>query len=81
MTFNLDEEKCRAHFTKYCKSYFPTTQINGFSYRISEADVPSSCSEYFRKHWWKGPILVMTACGNFTFKLQNLISVFTHSVN
>ena len=85
ITFSLDEEICRAHFSKYCKSYFPTTQINGFSYTISEADVPSftssGCSEYFRKHRWKSPILVMTACGNFTFKIQNLIFVFTHSVN
>ena len=25
--FNLHEESCRAHFSKYCKNYFLTTQI------------------------------------------------------
>ena len=29
--FNLYEERCRVHFSKYCKSYFPTTPINGFT--------------------------------------------------
>ena len=57
--FNLHEERCRAHFSKYCKSYFPATQINGFTYIMSEETVRSfpscSCSEHFRKYWWKSP--------------------------
>ena len=59
ITFNLDEEICRAYFNKYSQSYFPTTQINGFSYTVSEEAVPSflsySYSEHFRKHRWKSP--------------------------
>ena len=61
VTFNLDGEICRAHFSEYCKSYFPTTQINDFSYIMSRAAVPSfpsySCSEHFRKHRWRSPYL------------------------
>ena len=34
--FNLQEERCRPHFSKYCKSYFLTTPINGFTYIMSE---------------------------------------------
>ena len=41
---NLDEERCRAHFSKYCKSYFSTTPINSFTYIMSEAAVPSFTS-------------------------------------
>ena len=29
--FNLHEERCRVHFSKYCKSYFPITPINRFT--------------------------------------------------
>ena len=39
MHFNLREERCRAHFSKYCKTYFPTTEINGFTYIMSEEAV------------------------------------------
>ena len=57
--FNLHEERCRAHFSKYCESYFPTTQINGFTYIMSEAVVPSfpsySCLEHFPKYRRKSP--------------------------
>ena len=57
--FNVHEESCRAYFSKYCKSYFPTTRINGFTHIMSEAAVQSfpscSCSEHFRKYWWKSP--------------------------
>ena len=48
--FNLHEERCRPHFSKYCKSYFLTTPINGFTYIMLEAAVLSfpsySCSEH-----------------------------------
>ena len=51
---NLDEERCRAHFSKYCKSYFSTTPINSFTYIMSEAAVPTftsySCLEHFQKY-------------------------------
>ena len=67
---NLHEERCRTRFSKYSKSYFPTTQINGFTYILSETAVPSfrsySCSELFWKY-----------CGNFTF---NWIFVLSYSV-
>ena len=67
---NLHEERCRTRFSKYSKSYFPTTQINGFTYILSETAAPSfqsySCSEHFRKYR-----------GNFTF---NWIFVFSYSV-
>ena len=57
--FNLHEERRRTHFSKYCKSYFPAVQINGSTYVMSEATVPSfpssSCSEHFRKCRWKSP--------------------------
>ena len=54
--FNLHEERCRANFSKYCKSYFhfPATQMNGFTYIMSEATFRSfsscSCSKYFREY-------------------------------
>ena len=55
--FNLHDERCRAHLSKYCKSYFPTASINGFTHITSEAAVPCfpsySCSEHFRKYWRK----------------------------
>ena len=39
-----------------CNNYFPTTQINGFTY-VSETVAPSfppySCSEHCRKYRWK----------------------------
>ena len=58
-TFHLHEERCRAHFSKYCKSYFSTTPINSFTYIISEAAVPSftscSCLEHFQKYRRKSP--------------------------
>ena len=57
--FNLPEERCRAHFHKYCNSYFPTTQINSFTYIMSKAVFPSfpscSCLDYFRKCRLKSP--------------------------
>ena len=70
--FNHQEKRCRAHFSKSCKkSYFPTTQINGFTYIMSEAVVPSfplcSCFVHFPKYRWRVLTLVMTACGNFAF--------------
>ena len=38
------------------------TQINGFSYIMSEADVPSfpsyNCSEHFTKHQWNSPYII-----------------------
>ena len=43
-TFNFDEERCRAHFSKYCKSYFSTAPINSFTYIMSEAAVSSFTS-------------------------------------
>ena len=43
----------KGHFSKHCRSYFPTAQINGFTYIKSEAGVPSfhsyNCSEHFLK--------------------------------
>ena len=36
INFNLREKSCMADFSKYCKSYFPATQINGFIYIMSE---------------------------------------------
>ena len=58
-TFHLDEERCRAHFSKYCKSYFSATPINSFTYIMSEAAVPSftsySCLEHFQKYRRKSP--------------------------
>ena len=69
--FNLHEERCRAYFSKYCKSYFPTTPINGFTYKMSEVAVlnfPSySCSQHFQKYRQRVLVLEMTCCGNFTF--------------
>ena len=57
--FHLYEERCRAHFSKYCKSYFSTTPINSFTYIMSEAAVPSftsySCLEHFQKYRRKSP--------------------------
>ena len=57
--FNLHEERCREHFSEYCNSYFPTTQINGFTYIMSEAVVPSfrsyNCSEHIWIYRWKSP--------------------------
>ena len=65
--FNLHEESCRAHLSKYCKSYFPTTQINGFTY-MSEAPVPSfpsySCSEHFRKLLFLLLLLLLLSSGS-----------------
>ena len=59
INFNVHEEKYRTHFSKYCKSYSPTTRINGFTYIMSEATLRSfpscSCSEHFRKYQWKSP--------------------------
>ena len=39
--FNLHEERCIAYFSKHCRSYFPTSKINGFTSIISEASVAS----------------------------------------
>ena len=57
--FNLHEERCRAHFSKYCNTYFPTTQINGLAYVMSGSAIRSfpsnSCSEDFQKYLRKSP--------------------------
>ena len=69
--FNHDEERCRAHFSKYCKSYFPTTPINSFKYIMSEATVPSfasySCLEHFQKYRRKSSYVSNELRWNFTF--------------
>ena len=65
----LHEEKCRVHLSKYCKRGFPTTQINGFTYIMSEAAVPSfpsySCSEHFWKYRGKSPYVSQFHSPNF----------------
>ena len=52
-------KKDAEHISVNTVSYFPTAQINGFTYIMSEAAVPSvpsySCSEHFRKYRWKSP--------------------------
>ena len=57
--FNIHEERCRTHFSKYCNSYFPTTQINGLANIMSGSAIPSfpsnSCSENFTKYRRKSP--------------------------
>ena len=82
MHFNLHEERCRAHFSKYCKTYFPTTQINGFTYIMSEEAVlrfPSyNCSQHFRKYRRKSSY-VSNDCLWKTLPLAGF-SAFTHSV-
>ena len=69
--FDLHEERCRAHFSKYCKSYFPTTPINSFKYIMSEATVPSfasySCLEHFQKYRRKSSYVSNELRWNFTF--------------
>ena len=71
MHFNLHEERCRAHFSTYCKSYFLTTQMNDFTYTMSEAAVPSfrhtAFQNIFGNTGRRVLMLVMTVCGNFTF--------------
>ena len=70
-TFNFDEERCRAHFSKYCKSYFSTTPINSFTYIMSEAAVPSftsySCLEHLQKYRRKSPYVSNELQWKFTF--------------
>ena len=57
--FNLYKERCRTHFSKYCKSYFPTTQINGFTYIMSETAVTSFPSYSSSEHCWKLILLLL----------------------
>ena len=70
-TFHLDEERCRAHSSKYCKSYFSTTPINSFTYIMSEAAVPSftsySCLEHLQQYRRKSPYVSNELQWKFTF--------------
>ena len=70
-TFHLDEERWRAHFSKYCKSYFSATLINSFTYIMSEAAVPSftsySCLEHLQKYRRKSSYVSNELQWKFTF--------------
>ena len=70
-TFHLDEERWRAHFSKYCKSYFSATPINSFTYIMSEAAVPSftsySCLEHLQQYRRKSPYVSNELQWKFTF--------------
>ena len=70
-TFHLDEERWRAHFSKYCKSYFSATPINSFTYIMSEAAVPSftsySCLEHLQKYRRKSSYVSNELQWKFTF--------------
>ena len=54
----ISTKKDAEHISVNTKSYFPTTQMNGFTC-MSEATIPSfvsySCSEHFWKYQWKSP--------------------------
>ena len=81
-------KKDKSTFSKYCKSYFPTTQSNDLTYIMLEVAVPRfpphSCSKHFRKYWWKCPYFTNDCLWKrylwLDFNCQNLTFVFTHSV-
>ena len=70
-TFHPDQERWRAHFSKYCKSYFSATLINSFTYIMSEAAVPSftsySCLEHLQQYRRKSPYVSNELQWKFTF--------------
>ena len=74
---------------EYCKGYFPATQINNFTYIMSEAAILSfpsySCSEHFWKYQWKSPYFSNDCLWKLylqlDFNCQNVTFLFTHSVN
>ena len=84
----ISMKKDKSTFSKYCKSYFPTTQSNDLTYIMLEVAVPRfpphSCSKHFRKYWWKCPYFTNDCLWKrylwLDFNCQNLTFVFTHSV-